>query len=201
MLARSGDMTVLNDINNIDRHLSKIGLTRSALLCTGEPKVWLNGLKKEFGGAGQDVPFWFSLGFWCYGITGVLAEKGEHFEQSVGRSLTTEDARHFGRTDAQIRKAMSNFLAALTDAGWSPDDAENFGVEKVYPFLWSPDQRKWAFRPEMGPMQDLAFLAREKDTVLTEFWPKRLGDAAKAFMESIPIVGKGLSILIFGGGG
>src|SRR5438045_3584681 len=65
MVWRSGDVTAFDDVVDIDRDLAKIGLTRTALVCTGQPKEWLNGIRETFEDEGREVPLWFNLGFWC----------------------------------------------------------------------------------------------------------------------------------------
>jgi len=189
---------LLDNIDDLGRWLAKIGLQRSILVFRDGSWDWLTNLRTALASEGDAVPIWFNLGFYCYGPTWVLAEKGILFEAEHGRLIETADARRYWRGDTEIRKSMSNLIAELVDAGHSPTAAETFCLANVLPFLWSHDLRKWVHRIEMAPMQDLAHLAREKDEELNSLVIDRVRGGLKGLAEIIPYVGKAIGNALLG---
>lgn len=144
-------------------------------------------LERERDGLGD----WFQVGLWTFATTWILGEEKY--------AATTEAARSLIRDDDEVRKSSSSLLDQLIKIGWSPDEAENFYLQKIVPFLYEEDLRKWVRNPEMAPMHDLRYKARQLDLALkTDSDSKRLAGALRALIAEIPVAGKALEIMIFG---
>lgn len=139
----------------------------------------------------KNLDTWFDIGFWTYCYTRALGHDNFAFD--------TDTARNLIRTDPTIRKTGSFFIECLIKIGWSPDKVENFNLEKLIPFLYEPDLRKWVGHPNMAVMTDLVYEAQQADKEFkTEPKNNRILLAIKELIATIPIVGKSLSVLIFG---
>jgi hypothetical protein len=195
---RSGNNQLLDNVDDVERWLAKVGLHRSTLVSRDGSWEWLNAIRVALNDEGKDVPIWFNLGYYCYGATWILVEKGVLFEAEHGRLIETDDARRYWRGDPEVRKSMSNLIAELIDAGHSPAEAETFCVENVLPFLWSHDLRKWVHRVEMAPMQDLAHFASRRDDDLNHFVIDRARGGARGLLEIIPYAGKAIGNVLLG---
>jgi hypothetical protein len=92
-----------------------------------------------------------------------------------------------------------NLAGACEDLGWAPERIETFFVEKVAPFLWEANLRKWTFDSNMAVMSDLRHEASESDRKNEPPGAsKRMVLVAKAIVEGVPVVGKATAALLWG---
>lgn len=133
---------------------------------------------------------WFRAGMYTFSVTWQLG-----FELVA---LSTEEARATLQRD-DVKKITSNLAGAFEDLGWAPDRIETFFVEKVAPFLWEENLRKWTFDLNMAVMSDLRHEAAEGDKKNEPSGAKkRMVLAAKALVEGVPVVGKAAAALLWG---
>lgn len=114
------------------------------------------------------------------------------------KASSTEEARRI-LNDPDIRAANSSLIGALIDLNWHPDRVEQFFTDKVAPFLWEPNLRRWTFDENMAVMQDLKHTASAEDEMLNPPGAlKRFVGALRALIEAIPIFGKTAAALLWG---
>ncbi len=171
--------------------LSRINLTTDGLRALDGDCARLAVISEKLEQERAGLQHWFKLGLWLFGNTWLLG--------SERYADTTESARDLIRDDLEVRAMGSNFIGCLQDIGWSPEDCENFYVDKIVPFLYDPGHRKWVDNPAMAVLSDLKFKAKALDAELSkDSDTKRIIGATRALISEIPVVGKALEILIFG---
>jgi hypothetical protein len=171
--------------------LGKLKLSLEQLRDLANDRERLNVVSERLLSERPGLEHWFKLGLWVFACTWILG--------SERYAPDTDTAQALLREDVEVRKACSSLLAALIDIGWSPDDAEKFYLDKVVPFLYDNDHRKWVDNPDMGVMSDLLHKAKQLDSQLSQDSDtRRITGATRALVAELPIVGKALEILIFG---
>ena len=180
-------------IEKLEAFLLKIGLSflqlRVALGDLERLAIVCDKLNKERAGLGN----WFKLGLWVFANAWLLG--------SARYVNTTEAARELVREDSKVRAMGSNLIGALEDIGFSPEECEDFYVQKLVPFLYDEGHRKWVDNPSMAVMSDLRFKARSLDVELgKDSDGQRAKGAIRALISEIPVIGKSLEIVIFGAG-
>jgi len=171
--------------------LSHIGLSLDHLRSLTSDRERLARISEKLEQERPGLQHWFKLGMWVFANTWLLG--------SERYADTTESARSLIREDSEVRAMSSNLVGCLQDIGWSPDNYENFYVEKVVPFLYDPGHRKWVDNPSMAVMSDLRFKAQALDAELGKDGDsKRFTSATRALVSELPVVGKALEILLFG---
>ncbi|WP_278380107.1 hypothetical protein [Chryseobacterium arthrosphaerae] len=149
--------------------------------------VIVDALKKEHGN--REV--WFNVGFWLFMYTWVLGRNNF--------ALTTETVRDLLSNDKDIRKCGATLIEYLIEIRWTPDKIEEFNLNHLIPFLWDDRSRKYVGNIHMVPMSVLLHEAREKDIEdgVNSDTGKSI-EVIKALIEEIPVVGKSISIVIWG---
>lgn len=171
--------------------LSRINLTKDKLRAFDSDRVRLDTISEKLERERVGLQHWFKLGLWLFANTWLLGS-----EQYAD---TTESARALVRDDLEVRAIGSNLMGCLQDIGWSPEECENFYIEKIVPFLYDPGHRNWVDNPAMAVLSDLKFKAKALDADLNkDSDTKRITGATRALISEIPVVGKALEILIFG---
>ena len=186
--------TGMQDVENIDslsETLAKINLPLANLQKLEDDKSRYSYVTCEFAKEKTDLKFWFNIGLWTYIYTWLLGH--DYYEK------TTEKVRELLLQNADIRKAASNLAGALQDIGWSNDKIETFHNEKIVPFLYEQNLRKWVGNLDMAVMFDLEYEAKELDKVdKQDNSESRIKLATKELVSGIPWIGKALAVLIYG---
>lgn len=179
------------NLDKLSDFLAAIGTSLAEIAALPSDRERLNHVSEKVEAERSGLQHWFKLGLWVFGNTWLLG--ANRFADS------TDSARSLIREDDEVRKMGSNLLGTLMNIGWSPDDAENFYVEKLVPFLYDPGHQKLVDNPDMAVMSDLRHKARQLDSQLSQDSDaKRITGAARALVSELPIVGKTLEILLFG---
>ena len=178
-------------LDDLSSFLTAIGTSLAEIEALPNDRERLNRVSEKVEAERSGLQHWFKLGLWIFGNTWLLG--ANRFTDD------TDSARNLMREDDEVRRMGGNLLSTLIDIGWSPDDAENFYVEKLVPFLYDPGHRKWVDNPDMAVMSDLRHKAKQLDSQLSQDSDaKRVTGAARALVSELPIVGKALEILLFG---
>jgi hypothetical protein len=179
------------ELEYLENFLEKIGIKLEELRNLENDTKRLEIISESLAKQKDEFKFWFKLGLWTYLYTWLLG-----FDYNA---TETEEARYLIRENTDIRKAGSNFIGCLQDLDWSPDKIETFNLEKMIPFLWENDLRKWVGHPDMAVMSDLRYEAKVLDKKDKEDNSEsRFKLALKELVSGIPVVGKSLGVLIFG---
>jgi len=171
--------------------LSRIGVSFEQLRALPSDQERLALVADKLAQERPGLQHWFKVGMWVFANAWLLG--------SARYADTTESARELMREDREVRGMSSNLMGCLIDIGWSPDEAENFYVGKLIPFLFDPGHHKWVDNPSMAVMSDLRFKAKAIDTEKAkDNDSRRVTGAARALVSELPVVGKAFEILIIG---
>jgi hypothetical protein len=174
----------------LDKFLSRLNSNLSCIEAIAAFEARHARLRLLVGGVSKFHDAWLRAGVGVFVASSLLGFDLFVADDEEGRAV-------MGRND--VRSTCSVLIGALEDLEWPPDRIEHFFLEKVVPHLHEPGIRRWVFALNMAVMSDLRSLASEADKANSvASIEERVVGSVKALIESIPIVGKALAVLIFG---
>ncbi len=185
------EMNEAPEVEYLETFLKKINIESEELTNLEDNQQRLDLITDTLSKQKKEFSLWFKVGLWTYSYTWLLGH--DYY------ATETEEARYLIRENPDIRKAGACLCTNLLNLNWSPDKVESFNLDKLIPFLWENDLRKWAGNSNMAVMSDLKHEARILDLKAAEDnTESRVKSALRELISGIPIVGKAIGILIFG---
>ncbi|MEL6488208.1 MAG: hypothetical protein AAFQ13_13835 [Pseudomonadota bacterium] len=151
-----------------------------------EDRPAYTAFKNKLVGEGDELPAWFTAGFWLAISMNAFVMLGQNCLTEKGVVLGTEDLRQGMRDNQEVRIPAVQLIGALTDLRWSPDDAEDFLAEKVSAYSWNQDLWSHAKSYHSSVLSDLDFKARELDLADTKEMNRRPIKILIAILEEVP---------------
>ncbi|WP_430455053.1 hypothetical protein [Rheinheimera sp.] len=184
--------TIFIENNSLfDYFLSKAGSSRASVVGIIDDVKRTNFIEEIIYSYSESHVSWFRIGRFIFDCTVCLGENDDLFNLM---HMNT------GFTREYITKIKLNqLIIGFEGLGWSPDDFEKFINEKLLPYQDRKELNKWTYSIDMAVMYDLKYLAKfddEKNRV--DSLKERIYKSSRALIESIPIFGEAISIMIFG---
>ena len=177
----------------LDQLLRKASTSFDAQRQHESPEDYKKELRSKIKQENSRAAHFFELGFSCYAVT--LAYGTYPVPSS------SDEARAVLATDKTLRRPSGWFIGALTDIGFTTDQAESFWQERIVPWLHEDGLRRWISNEDMAVMSDLKVIAANVDKDYGKDSPRaRLRAATRSLVCKLPVFGEPLAIMIFGTG-